>query len=263
MLRIGEFSKLSHITIKALRFYEKEGLLMPVKVDRDTGYRYYETNQLEQAAKIKAYRQLDFSIEEIKEMLEGKDVRDTFQTKLETLQSQREQIDLRLSIIKHLLEEKEMKYQVIVKEIPECIVYYSEIKLHAYSDMMQYIPAIGEECRNLNPQLKCAEPLYEFCEYLDGEYKEHDVTIRHNQAVCDFGKENDQIKFKKNPATKVLSIFHKGPYDKIGEAYAFLMKYINDNGYKVDGLCRECYIDGIWNKESVEDWLTEIQCPIQ
>ena len=41
------------------------------------------------------------------------------------------------------------------------------------------------------------------------------------------------------------------------------MKYAEENGYKVTGLSRECYIDGIWNKESVEDWLTEIQLPIE
>ena len=56
---------------------------------------------------------------------------------------------------------------------------------------------------------------------------------------------------------------NKGSYDEIGEAYAYIMKYAKDNGYKVSGLSRECYIDGIWNKESVEDWLTEIQLPIE
>lgn len=41
------------------------------------------------------------------------------------------------------------------------------------------------------------------------------------------------------------------------------MKYAEQNGYSVAGLPRECYIDGIWNKESEEDWLTEIQLPIE
>ena len=58
-------------------------------------------------------------------------------------------------------------------------------------------------------------------------------------------------------------IYHKGSYANIGEAYAFLMKYADQNGYTVAGLARECYIDGIWNKESEEEWLTEIQLPIE
>lgn len=263
MLKIGEFSKLSHLTIKALRFYEKEGLLMPASIDEWSGYRFYETNQLEVAAKIKAYRQLDFSIDEIKAILSGKNRKAIFRTKLTTLQKQKEDIDVRLSIINHILEDEEMKYQVTVKEIPSIIVYYSEVKLANYSDMMQYIPAIGEECRKLNPDLKCIEPSYEFCEYLDEVHKEKDVLLRHNEAVTTFGKENERIKFREIPATKVLSIFHKGAYDQIGEAYAFIMKYAEENGYQVSGLARERYIDGIWNKTSMDEWLTEIQLPIK
>ena len=156
-----------------------------------------------------------------------------------------------------------MKYQVTVKEIPSAIVYYSEATLSKYSDMMHYIPAIGAEFRRLNPNLKCAEPPYEFCEYLDGEYRDSDIRIRHNEAVMSFGNENENIKFREIPAVKVLSTFHKGTYENIGEAYAYIMKYAEENGYRISGLARECYIDGIWNKESITDWLTEIQFPIE
>ena len=194
MLKIGEFSKLCQMTVKALRFYEKEGLLIPASVDEWTGYRFYTTDQLRRAEKI---------------------------------------------------------------------VYYTEKRLENYSDMMHVIPAIGEEFKKLNPNLKCAEPPYEFCEYPDGEYRENNVLIRHVEAVTDFGQESENIKFKKLPAVKVLSIFHKGAYEQLGEAYAFIMKYAEENGYKIAGFSRECYIDGIWNKDSVDDWLTEIQLPIE
>lgn len=262
MLRIGEFSKLSHITIKALRYYEKEALLVPACVDAWSGYRMYETSQLDAAARIKAYRQLGLSIEEIRSISSGADAMQILREKAIQLSQQKQEIDVRLSIIEHILEEKSMKYQVIVKEIPEAIVYYSEVTLPKYSDMMRYIPAIGAKCRELNSNIQCAEPPYEFCEYLDNEHKDADVRIRHNEAVKNFGVESDVIKFRRVPAAKVLSIFHKGAYEQIGEAYAFLMKYAEENGYCVAGLTRECYIDGIWNKESVEQWLTEIQLPI-
>lgn len=156
-----------------------------------------------------------------------------------------------------------MKYQVTEKVIPEKIVYTAETVLKNYSDCMQWIPFVGQECLKLNPGMKCSEPPYEFCEYLDGEYKETDIHIRHNEAVTAFGRENELIKFKTLPETKVISIYHKGSYASIGEAYAFLMKYAEQNGYKPSGPSRECYIDGIWNKESEEDWLTELQMPVE
>lgn len=263
MLKIGEFSKLSLTTVKALRYYEKVGLLIPAHIDKFTGYRFYETNQLETASKIKSYRQLDLSIDEIKNIFSGADVRKVLEEKALYLRKQKEDITLRLSVINHILEDDKMKYQVTIKNIPQVIVYYWEKRIDKYSDIMQYIPAIGAECKRLNPNLKCAEPPYEFCEYLDGQYKESDILVRHNEAVTDFGKENENIKFRKIPATKVLSIYHKGAYDCIGEAYAYIMKYAEDNGYKVTDYPRESYIDVIWNKDSVDEWLTEIQLPIE
>ena len=263
MLKIGEFSKLSLTTVKALRFYEKEGLLIPASVDEWTGYRFYETAQLETAAKIKSYRQLGLSIEEIRSIFSGEDAVRILSEKAESLRKRKADTEQQLSVIEFILEEKEMKYQVTVKEIPEMIIYSSETVLAKYADAMQWIPSVGAECLELNPGMKCAEPPYEFCEYLDGEYKETNIRIRHNEAVIAFGKENQNIQFRTLPAAKVLSIYHKGAYDDIGEAYAYIMEYAEKNGYEVAGLARESYIDGIWNKESVNDWLTEIQLPIK
>ena len=263
MLKISDFSKLSHLTVKALRFYEKEGLLRPASIDEWTGYRLYETSQLETAAKIKSYRQLGLSIDEIKAVFAGSDVKKILQEKSKSLVNEKHLIESRLSIINSILEDKEMKYQVTEKVIPEKIVYTAETVLRSFADAMEWIPSVGQECLKLNPAMKCSEPPYEFCEYLDGEYKDTDICIRHSEAVTAFGKENEHIKFKTLPAAKVLSIYHKGSYAAIGEAYAFLMKYAEKNGYTAAGLARECYIDGIWNKESEEDWLTEIQLPVE
>lgn len=263
MLKIGEFSKLAHTTIKTLRYYEKEELLIPVSIDENNGYRYYETSQLEILSLIKSYRQLGFSIEEIKKIFNGFNKNEMLRAKAYEFEKEKINIDIRLSIIRNLLEGKSMNYQVVEKVIPECIVYYAETILKKYSDAMTWIPSIGEECKKLNPNIKCIEPCYNFCEYLDGEYKEENIRVRYSEEIGEFGKENIIIKFKSIPSTKVLSILHKGQYDKIGDAYVFIMKYVNENGYKVSGLPRECYIDGIWNKETVDEWLTEIQVPIE
>jgi len=263
MLKIGEFSKLSHLTVKALRFYEAEGILLPAAVDQWTGYRYYETAQLTDAASVRAYRQLGLSTNEIKAILGGKDEKEILSARAVALQAERNSIDTRLSVIKHLLEEREMKYRVTMKEIPKAIVYYAEVRVRDYAEMMQIIPELGEECLRLNPGIQCPNPGYEFCEYLDEEHRDSDFLIRHVEAVDRMGNESNRIKFKELPAAKVLCVFHKGPYSAAGEAYAYLMNYAEENGYHPSGLPRECYIDGIWNTESEDEWLTEIQLPIE
>ena len=74
MYRIGEFSEISKTTIKTLRYYEKEGLLIPAFVNEETGYRFYETSQLPELAKIISLRQMGLSINNIKNILNGSDM---------------------------------------------------------------------------------------------------------------------------------------------------------------------------------------------
>jgi effector-binding domain-containing protein len=58
-------------------------------------------------------------------------------------------------------------------------------------------------------------------------------------------------------------IIHKGPYNTIGMSYSAVNRWIEENGYEIVGQPRESYLDGIWNKENPEEWLTEIQVPIR
>ena len=263
MFKIGEFSKLSMLSVKALRFYEKEGLLSPAHVDEWSGYRFYEASQLGTAATIKALRQLDFSVEEIRAHLSGVPLREVLQAKKDVLLQKQADISAQISIINYLMEERDMNYQAVVKEISECIVYSEERLLNQYSEVTALVLESAQECLRLNPGLECVRPDYCFCEYLDGEYKETNMRIRYSQAVTKIGIGNERISFRQLPATKAICIYHKGAYDRLGEAYAYIYRYAMENGYQITGLHRECYIDGIWNKENVEDWLTEIQLPVQ
>lgn len=263
MFKIGEFSKLSMLTVKALRFYEKEGLLLPVEVDRWSGYRFYDASQLETAATIKALRQLDFSVEEIRAHLAGEPLCDALKRKQEALSRKQADISTQLSIIKYLMEDKEMKYQAVIKEIGETIVYSEERVLNEYSEVTQLVLSSAEECLRLNPGLECVKPDYGFCEYLDGEHKDSDIRVRYSQAVTRMGVGNQRIQFRVLPATKAICIYHKGPYDTLGDAYAYITSYAAENGYRISGFPRECYIDGIWNREDSNDWLTEIQLPVE
>ena len=73
ILRIGEFSQINQISIQTLRFYDQIGLLKPYKVDPETNYRYYHINQSSLVDSIQYLRQLNFSLEDIKEILSDKD----------------------------------------------------------------------------------------------------------------------------------------------------------------------------------------------
>src|SRR4029079_13003146 len=69
MFSIGEFSTVSGITVRTLRFYHELGLLVPAQVDSATNYRAYDERNLESAKVIAALRGLEFPLEQIKEIL--------------------------------------------------------------------------------------------------------------------------------------------------------------------------------------------------
>ncbi len=70
MLKIGDFSKLSLVSIKALRYYDELGLLKPVQVDEFTGYRYYSTSQLTRLNRILALKDMGLALEQIAQLLD-------------------------------------------------------------------------------------------------------------------------------------------------------------------------------------------------
>lgn len=263
MYRIGEFSTLSKTTIKTLRYYEKEKLLIPSYIDLETGYRFYETKQLLELSKIISLRQIGLSIDNIRNILSGDKISKYLISRKEEVESELITFNNQLSRINYLLEEKNMKYEIIVKELPDNFVYYKEGVIDNFSKLTDFILESGKECTELNPNIKCIEPDYCYISYLDGEYKDTNIKIRYSQAVNELGKENDSIKFEKLKPIEAACIYHKGSYEKLGEAYGYILKWIDENGYEVAEPIRERYIDGIWNKENIDEWLTEIQVPIR
>lgn len=71
MFRIGEFSKIAQVPASLLRYYDEIGLFRPVDCDRETGYRYYSVQQLTLLNRILALKDLGFSLDQVKRLLEN------------------------------------------------------------------------------------------------------------------------------------------------------------------------------------------------
>jgi len=260
------FSKINKVTVKTLRFYDEIGLLKPAFVDRENGYRYYTNEQLPVLGKIIALRQIGLSIDEILSILNGRNIEEILENRKKEIEASILESQNQLSQITHYLERLKEDFdmkEVIIKELPEVIVFSKRTVISNYNEYFNLIPEIAKEITAANPNLKCTEPEYCFVIYHDGEYKEKDIDIEYCEAVTTFGKDTETIKFKIIERIPTAAcIYHKGSYNTLGETYAALFKWINDNGYAVTGKPTESYIDGIWNKEDEKDWLTEIQVPV-
>jgi DNA-binding transcriptional MerR regulator len=78
LMRIGEIAAFFNVSVKAMRIYEKMGILKPVKVDEKTGYRYYTADQVRQLDALLELRELGFSLSEIKKLLESGMAKDQY-----------------------------------------------------------------------------------------------------------------------------------------------------------------------------------------
>lgn len=267
MYRIGEFSKLTRTTIKTLRYYDEVGLLKPGAVDEWTGYRYYTTSQFYPLGRILALRQAGLSVSEIQSVLSGQDARTILTARKAALERDRVDVDERLqrltSLLNHLEEDQTMAHQATVKQIPSYTAYVREGVVGTYADITPFIQSANIEAFTANPDLALTDPPYTYISYLDGEYRETDVHVRFVQAVQKAGRDTPNVRFMPTEAVEAISVYHRGAYDTLGDAYTYALSWAEANGYQVAGLARERYIDGIWNKTNMDDWLTELQLPVQ
>ena len=108
MLKIGEFSKLSRISIRMLRHYDEIGLLMPENTDPFTGYRYYSEAQLFTAGRINALKDMGFRLCDVAELLRCWEDRETMEQRLltqrDTALLQAEEAARRLRLLDTALE---------------------------------------------------------------------------------------------------------------------------------------------------------------
>ena len=127
MLKIGDFSKLSRVSIRMLRYYDEIGLLKPAETDRFTDYRYYREDQLPVVCRITALRDMGFRLSEIGAVLavyDDKQALERYLTALEgELSQQQEQLSQRMRLLdtarKRLRKEDAMEYNVTIRTLPE------------------------------------------------------------------------------------------------------------------------------------------------
>lgn len=266
MYSIGLFSKMNRITTKTLRHYDDIGLLRPAHVDDLTGYRYYSSEQLVRLNQIIALKQMGVSLSDIAKMLEQPEgIRVFLELKEQELTDRIREEERKLmrvqNYVKRLRGEMNMNYTPVIRSLPEVIVASMRFIAPNYDYYFDIIPKMGKEMKRQGAV--CAEPEYCFNLYHDGEYKESNIDVEVCEAVVDFCEDSDMVKYKRIMGVdEALCVLHKGPYSTLPDAYNYAMNWIKDNGYEIVGLPRESYIDGIWNKDSEDEWLTEVQIPI-
>jgi DNA-binding transcriptional MerR regulator/effector-binding domain-containing protein len=264
---IGEFSKITGLTVKTLRFYHDKGLLVPAFVDDRTGYRYFDVHQIDKARLITGLRGLEFSLEQIGEMLAASedeaDILDFLQRQRTHLkQKMRQYRGIVGSLDKIIQSEREARmamqnstFTVEEKLLDPVLIAGVRMK-GRYSECGKGFAKIGRAFgRHISG--KC------FLMHYDSEYKEDDADFEACMPIRK-GKEVDGITVRELPGGRCVTLLHKGPYQELSRSYAKILTYIKEQGYEIVIPTREVYLKGpgIIFKGNPKNYLTEIQVQI-
>lgn len=264
LYRVGIFSQMNQVTIKALRHYDEKGLLIPRYVDPENGYRYYSASQLPDLHQIIALRKIGFSLEEIRKVQQGVGKDKLLRLKKKRILEEIAERTRELSVIESYLSDEEelVEYDIIEKSLPEITIASMTLTIDNYGKLINYMPQMDRELERLG--CSYTNPQYCFNRYLDGEYKEEDIRVEICEAVTAAKSGDTFLEFSVVPKVEnAVCTLHKGSYEQLPLSYQAILSFIDQNNYEIADLPRESYIDGIWNQESVEDWLTEIQIPVR
>ena len=264
MLKIGEFSKLSRVSIRMLRHYDDIGLLNPVYIDNFTGYRYYSPEQLPVVGRITALRDMGFTLASIVKILEIYEDREQLDMYLadrqlelkEIMETTGHQMRLLDTARERLRKEQNMSYDVSIKTIPERYAATVHMTIPHYEDEGMVWQVLNEETGPLN--ITPAEPCLVAAEYLDDEYKEEDVELIAWKTVKGSYPDTEHVKFKTLPAVKVASCMVKGGYEQMPEVYGAVISWVNDNGYECAGPMFNIYHVSPHETQNQDEFVTEV-----
>lgn len=270
MYTIGQLSRICKVSAKALRHYEKLGLLVPAQVGRDNLYRYYARDQVPVLRKIILLKDLGIPLKDVKRLVDEKTSLDETQRLLEDhREALVRQIDLcnsrliKLSRWKNTLEANKVteniidyaaEYDIRIKEVQEVRVWSQRKQLKPFPENIA--PFIREVLEDLVSRGgECAGPPVML--YHDEEFNPDlaDVEVAWPVAV-------GTLSNRTLPTVRAAACLHVGPYGGLEAAYQAIFAWVNQNGYRAVSPIREIsYNDP--RTTSPDQLVTEIIIPVE
>lgn len=271
MLKIGDFSKLSRISVRMLRHYDEVGLLHPRETDSFTGYRFYGEDQLLTAGRIASLRDMGFGLTAIADMLQTDDperIRARLELHREELREQSAEVKQKLQRVELALARlgkdgnmKQNNYEVAVREMPARYVASVRSILEGFNYEGRLWHILMSETKD--QQLQPGDPCLAFGIYHDQEYKERDVDVEIQMTVSGSYEDTEHVKFKEEPACLIASAMHYGSYEEVSRATAAVAAWIEANGYEYNGTMFSIYHVSPHQTQNPDELVTEVCYPVR
>jgi DNA-binding transcriptional MerR regulator len=265
-LPIGDFSRATHMSIKALRHYHRVGLLEPADVDEFTGHRRYTTDQIPTAQVIRRFRDLDMPIEEIRAVLTAPGIlarNELIAAHLSRLQDDLARTQNAVAALQDLLgqQDHQARAEISHRSVPATRAAAITAAIDISDAGPWYQGALGELHATIGAQglTPGGAP--------GGIYAAELFTLEHGRAtvfvpcsghIRPVGRAEPLLV----PPAELAIIVHDGPHDGIDRAYGALAAHVTQHEIAVDGPIREYYLSGRHDTPDESAWRTEIGWPI-
>jgi len=266
---IGEVSKICNISTKALRFYDKIGIISPDMICKENSYRYYNKESLLTVPVVKYYKQMGFKLEEMQGLVEGNTyyyLEQNFRNKIDQLCLQEQQIHNSYIAVKDWYELIQEAKLVLQNDVHDVAVKY--IQPATYCGMEQnfdynYMESIiNIEWTN---HLESAEN-----EITGPVILKFDSFEKKMTGACNRTRIMQQaIHPCKNCLNRQIfggfmaaSVYHIGNHETIDEEYEKILNWAAKKGYKCGKESFERYVVDYWTTRKRAEFVTEVIVPI-
>ena len=263
-LTIGDFSRVTFLSVKTLRHYHQAGLLEPAEVDPVTGYRRYTSAQIPLAQVIRRFRDLDMPLDDIGMLLQapGQTTRsELIAAHLTRLEETLTETQRAVASLRRLLEHPSLSVVIEHRRLPPTSAAAITATVNIGDLVAWFHGAIGEIQGTLSAQdiVASGAPC--------GMYANELFTDERGEATLFFPvigefRSVGRVEPMSVPGVELAVIMHSGSHDDLDRSYGALATYVNEHALAVDGLIRERYLVGPHGTDDESAWRTEVGWPI-
>lgn len=271
MLKIGDFSKLTHVSVRMLRYYDNQGLLKPSYIDPVTSYRMYSADQVPELQKIILLRDLNFGVAETIQLLQNwnnsyltQSLHDKIRDIEEGIKIEKRRIEKIRSAIAHIATDKfDQYYNVTIKSIPSYPVISLRRKVSNHFEegtlWRELMDFVHHEHIEFDRSSQNNVAIYH-----DDEYMDSGVDIEVCLIVKRLGKSKGAFTYRMlENIDKMACMMVYGSYENIADAYYSFADWLDKNHpYTMGSPSRQVTIIDHEDTDNPEEYLTEIQIPL-
>jgi DNA-binding transcriptional MerR regulator/effector-binding domain-containing protein len=269
LVNIGDFSRMTHLSVKALRHYHEVGLLEPAHIDRSSGYRLYATDQVPVAQVIRRFRDLGMPVADVRSMLNAGDVHTRNKViiaHLERMESQLAETASTVASLHAMLDTTPSPAPLEFRSVGPT----RALAVRSVVDVADFVPWWGLAFTELRsalgtPGLSRYGPdsaLYppEFFELERGEVTAYiPVPPTVDAEGARLGGDYEILVV---PPAELAVMVHAGPIDDLDRTYGDLGTEVAARGIGVEGPIREHYVVSPLDTSNPDDIRIEVGWPV-